>query len=298
MKISEVYDLPGQLPFVDVDVDNDNKLFMDLAAIRHGSGHEPYRTFALDLASSFLDVVTSDILTTGPLGVRAARDKMRFPEPRETRLGLSETGFDGHGGSRFVGALIVQALSENVRALVKVGILKNLDQLPIFVDGVGADFCSDLTTRVIYSALIDFTHDMMRLFPHLAVGAKRVRIRRWDHNLWRWVDSPVELPAPHGRPIVLVPRGWAQGSPLVSARRFHRIGAVGAVQNREATYDQTTGQLLKTPKDEIARRSSHRDIKLANLRETLLEFEDGTDLLEAFDAYVRNWFIQNGKGVA
>lgn len=77
----------------------------------------------------------------------------RFNEASETRLGMAEVGFRGHGAAEDIGERIWTALTTDLDALLEVGILKRLEHLPLFVEGVGKDLTSDVTTRIIFDSL-------------------------------------------------------------------------------------------------------------------------------------------------
>ena len=101
-----------------------------------------------------------------------------FEEPRETRLGYAAAGFSGHGGAAEVGTWIWEALTTELEALLRVGILTQIEDLPLFVEGLAEDITSDLTTRIIFEPLSKFTASMV------AEPCSRLACRIWW--LIRW----------------------------------------------------------------------------------------------------------------
>ncbi|MCR2762400.1 hypothetical protein NQ152_02635 [Microbacterium sp. zg.B48] len=289
-RITDHYQLDGEVPFVDVLIDEDNLLFVDMLAIRLSSGPEPYRATAIAAADSFLAEITGCVLDGSRAATARGRDLLAgFREPWETRFGMSEIGFFGRGGASSIGVSIWEAISTDLQALVEVGMLRRLEHLPVFVEGLGADICSDVTTRVIYAALAEFTREMMVAYPELQREVVEVRAKMWDSSRGEWAYRSVTLPAPEGRALLLVPKQWGRRNPLVTAPRFHNVTALGFVQEAESRYSPTTKQLIKTPKHELARRSDLRPVHESNIRLTLHALQGQADLLDVFDAYVSAW---------
>ena len=176
-----------------------------------------------------------------------------------------------------------------------MGVLKHLEQLPLFVEGIGADICSDLTTRIVLASLADFTTYMMETHPELRDGASQSTTTVWDPISLRWVDRELVLPAPEGRPLLLVPAGWARRNPLMTARRFHGVSVLGYVQDSEAVRSPKTGRLLKSSKDELRRRPDLRDVHEVNVRTTIEALSQNDNLVASFEAYVVDWYRNQGN---
>jgi hypothetical protein len=88
-------------------------------------------------------------------------------------------------GAEDVGAAIWDALSTDAEALVRVGVLTQVEDLPIFVDGVAEDITSDLTTRIVFQPLADFTAEMIARFPRFSSGGHSTEVvprQVWDPN--------------------------------------------------------------------------------------------------------------------
>lgn len=87
---------------------------------------------------------------------------------------MSATGFRGHGGAEVVGSWIWEALNNDVEALVRVGVLKQIEDLPLFVGGVDRDITSDITTRIIFEPLGRFTEHMLNTYPQFTSAEHKV----------------------------------------------------------------------------------------------------------------------------
>lgn len=86
----------------------------------------------------------------------------------------------------------------------KTGILSDLSEMSLYVDGIDRDKISDLTTNIIRSSLVYYTNQQCQLY-NIAVS---------DYNgppLWckqrsNWVSQVVKLPYIHDEPVLLVPK--------------------------------------------------------------------------------------------
>lgn len=294
--ITDYFGIPGDVPFLDIEVDADNLAFLDLHAIRLSTGPEPFRAEALLQADSFMSTIVAYVHAGSGSSFELGRALLsQFSEPWETRLGMSKDGYFGHGGSDGVGADIWDALVTDRRALVEVGLLSQLDRIPLYVSGIGSDITSDLTTRVTYSALAGFTAAMLGEYPQLSYGALPVDAKMWNPETRDWVVRSVELPSANGKPLLLVPRDWARRNPLVTAGRFHKKSVLGHVQDVEATVSSVTGRVTRSPKWALQQRQDLRNVHDSNARVSLSALDSGQDLPSAFEAYLAGWLREQDR---
>lgn len=161
MQVTEHYRIPRPVPFLDVDVGMDKPMFVDPRSIRLARSPQPFAADAVTCMETFFREVARCVVSQRPADRNRGLDLLQhFEEPWETRLGLAAAGFAGHGGADDVGAEIWGSLSTDVRMLVDVGILTQIEDIPLFVEGVAEDITSDLTTRIVFEPLARFTADM------------------------------------------------------------------------------------------------------------------------------------------
>lgn len=293
--ITEYYGISGPVPFIDVDVAADNRLFIDPHAIRLRSG-QPFVNAALECLDTFTDRVTGCILPGTPESVAEGKRLLsRFVEPWETRLGMSRRGFLGHGGAETVGTWIWDVLSDDVEALVRVGVLKQVEDLPLFVEGVDRDITSDLTTRIIYGALALFTAQVLADFPEFSQGLHEVKTfakQVWSAQLGEWIEAEVRLPVVDGRELLLVPFGWARANLLMSAGRFYETSVLTFAQLAQAVVT-SEGKVVKTSKERLKKQAGLERGRATNLAVTMKAFESGQNLLAAFKAFVAQRLPKN-----
>ena len=216
---SEYYGIKDEtLPFLNLPVYNDTPLFLDPHRIRMATGPEPFRAAAVLAHDSYLRTLGDLVLA----GAMDARDILQhISEPKETRLGMSVAGCHGHAANEILGQMIWYAVSNDLQAFWHLGILRHLEDLPIFVKRIGDDVMSDIATRVAFEALAEFTVACMREYPELRSKGTTVKSYWvWDSSSCAWAMKQYELPIIDGIAVILVPTGWVGASVLGNAGRF------------------------------------------------------------------------------
>ena len=297
--ISDYYEIPHPVPFIDIETSADNRLYVDPHAIRLSTSPQPFADRAVRCLDTFAEQVTDSIITGTPMMMlRGQQLLQRFVEPWETRLGMSRYGFQGHGGAEVVGTWIWDVLTNDVEALVRVGVLKHIEDLPLFVDGVDRDITSDITTRIIFDALAQFTEKVVHQYPQFTAGIHQVRSftkQIWSADELNWVDVEVNLPVAGGRALLLVPEGWARPTLLMSGRRYYETSVLSFAQLERAVVG-STGKLIKTPKHRLRSETALRRVRGTNRAITMRAFENGEDLLAAFKEFVSSRFDESDGG--
>lgn len=291
MRISEYYGLPdpGDLPFVDVNVHKDNRLYVDPRAIRLDPTTATYVEHAKASMTTYFNVVSTSIRRGDEVSrARALTLLQDFTEPWQTRLGMAADGFHGHGGAGEVGRWIYDTLTTNADALWRIGSLTQLEDIPVFVPGIGADITSDLTTRIVFGALVDFTAHVMDAYPQFTTAPHRVATvttRVWDPHTSRWREAQVQLPVVNGKELLLVPRTWVQRDLLIRAPRYYGVSVLGYIQETE-TVHTAEGVELKPTKEELRQRPNLSGTRGFILDTTLKAGDHGINLMREFKIFV------------
>lgn len=291
MRISQYYQFPApaNLPFVDVNVLQDNRLFLDPRAIRLDTGHAPHVDQAKRAMTTFIDEVRSCVLSPDPFtqarGLKLLQD---FSEPWQTRLGLAANGFRGHGGAENVGRWIWDALNTNAGAFRRVALLAQLEDIPLFVEGIANDITSDLTTRIVFQALVDFTAQMLNTYPEFSTGKHTLKTGPacvWDSHNRTWRDTPAHMPVANGKELLLVPRTWVTRSLLIHPRRYYEVSVLDYIQDLETVYLKD-GEPFTPRKEDLKARPDLPRTRDFLLNTTLKAADDGVNLLRRFKTFV------------
>lgn len=202
MRVSEwagLLNRQAELDFVDIDTARDTRLFVDPYAIdirQDAWSHE----CSQHLRSFFNALITA--LRDGE-DARAEHLASNLHESNETFLGLSRGRPQGRGIGRDQARQILDALRQS-RA-VQTGLLSELAETELFIEGIGSDKISDLTTNIIRGPLLAYTRKEaelwgMTLTPNVALSPI------WDPNREDWVQAPRETIVVEGKPVILVPK--------------------------------------------------------------------------------------------
>ena len=217
MRISEwagLHNRQAELDFVDVDISRDTRLFVDPYAIdirNDAWSHE----CSQHLRSFFNALITA--LRNGE-DARAEHLASNLHESNETFLGLSRGRPQGRGIGQDQARQILDALRQS-RA-VQTGLLSELAETELFIDGIGSDKISDLTTNIIRGPLLAYTRKEaglwgMTLTPNVALSPV------WDPNREDWVQAPRETIVVAGRPVILVPKFSVRKVLTLNSQEFY-----------------------------------------------------------------------------
>lgn len=217
-RVSEYFSLgvqQGGLDFVDVDVVGDVPVYLDPTAIRVQSG-DWVEACATSLYTFF------DELLTAIRGGDVARIQMLiYPlsEPNETHLGVSQGRSRGRSlGSHKKADELIAALRRS-RA-IKSGLIEDLEDTVLFVDGIGADILSDITTCVIRKQLIEYTVSQSN-FHNIPLQTQDSGMV-WDSGTRSWSSDFIDLPRGPQDKLLLVPKAVVRMHPTYEKGEFYR----------------------------------------------------------------------------
>lgn len=287
------YKIDEPVPFVDVDVDVDTRLFVDPRVIRLQHSPQPFVNLANRCTETFFAEITRCAMSQEPADRHRGIDLLQqFGEPRETRLGMTVNGAAGHGGADDIGESIWRELTSEVGLLLRVGKLQEIELLPLFVPGVGNDITSDLTTRIVFEPLAMFTTAVVEQFAEFRSRGQTVKAFErpvWEPDRLEWTRKTLVLPVANGRPLVLVPQSWVSRSLLMTPGRYYETSVLSYAQDELAV--SVGGKVLKSPKWALKRLPSLTRSRATNRDVTLRAHANDTDLIGIFTEFVDSRYI-------
>lgn len=188
-----------QLDFVDVNTERDTPVYVDPFAME--IRNDIWAAQASECIRNFFREVL-DAIRDGD-DERARGLMSHLNEPGETYLGVSKTEPQGRGVGRIQSASLIRAIA-NSKAY-KSGLLTDLSEMALYVDGVDRDKISDLTTNIIRRLLVEYTQQQCVLH-HVQTALYRDSPPMWDVTMRNWVAARVELPFIDKQPVMLVPK--------------------------------------------------------------------------------------------
>lgn len=227
MKISSIYKIKKKQPeldFVDIDINKDIPLFIDphFLACRTDAWSQKATKSIRSFFQHLLHLLSEKEYDEARLFFS------HLTEPNETCLGLSK----GSPKGRSVNKEDIKEIFDNLikSNALKSGLVEDLEDSLIFVDGVGRDKLSDMTTNIIRNHLITYTQDQAKLwgFP-LQSGAQSGFI--WDVESLTWKSLYTDVLVVKGRRILLVPKGIVSYCDDYTPEKYHRHFVLNFLQN-------------------------------------------------------------------
>lgn len=204
-----------ELDFVDINLNSDMPLFLDSSFIK--CRKDEWSEGAASTIISFFDHLLSLITNSQ---IKEAREIFQnFKEPNETRLGLSKNRPIGKG----VGSEKAEAIFKNIlkSQAAQTGLLEDLEDCHLFIEGFGPDNLSDMITNIIKLDLINYTQVQAKnwnipLTPNVATG------QYWDKVNLEWTESYSDMIVYKDKPIILVPKTAVVRKSLYSPYNYHQ----------------------------------------------------------------------------
>jgi hypothetical protein len=267
--------------FINVHVERDNRIFLDPSAIRNSRGN--YARRAQRTLENFFDEVLR-CRRSGSASVQAKGLSLlqNLHEPNETRLGMSRVGVQGHGFGDDLGGVLWDELGAN--AACRTAAVSRLEDIKLFVKGVGDDLISDMATRVAYKVLADFTADMVAKHPQLTSrGTTTFTATVWNTTNKDWDAATVTLPNVPPHPLLLVPLGWVYWRMLLDPTAYYNRHATGTLQEEES-FVGGDGRIIKPTKASL--KQAHPDVRRLNDSQTVKYIQQGQNLVERYRAEI------------
>lgn len=185
----------------------DTKLFIDPLLISHDRHIKFSKNATTNFRNYFENVVKllKAIRKPGDIAWRQAAAHLALREVKWTCLGYGSSSIRGRRSDRTITIRLVKTAKEIIDLGVEDPELFAL--LPLFEEGVGPDFISDLTTIAILPNLAEFTADICG-----DLGVKTTKFKIKD-IVYRLPQNPTEK---RSSPVLLVPRDILRALPVAS----------------------------------------------------------------------------------
>jgi hypothetical protein len=173
-------------------------------------------------------------------------------EPNETHLGLSRGRPAGRGMGSGLAEDMWEALGKS--DATATGLLQDLEDTVLFIDGIGHDRISDITTNIVREPLIEFTQDAATYY-----GIPLVRdigsARCWNSSLQRWEVSYVDLPKVGTGPLILVPKCLVRRRPTFDPGEYLDHHILPILQEEELQAGGALVEVLKNGRQRVTKKA-------------------------------------------
>jgi hypothetical protein len=156
-RVSTFYNLGRDqtaLDFVDVPIGNDAPIFLDPSRLRTLDTF--WASDCVSLLQHFFERLLDQIKTDSESAGLVMLDGLR--ERNEFHLGFSTGQSAGRAFGKEFSLKLWKALSRSTAS--KSGLLKDIEDACLFIEGVGSDRISDAVCNIIRGPLIQYTQDM------------------------------------------------------------------------------------------------------------------------------------------
>jgi len=227
MKISQIFNLnksQGELDFVDIDILKDIPLFIDpffISLRKDNWSIETSRTIR-DFFQKVIDFIRQN-------NIRDGKELFsHLHEPNTTCLGMSR----GIPMGRGVGFGDTNDIFESIvrSRAVQTGLIQDLEDNLLFVEGFGKDKLSDMTTNIITNHLIEYTQKQCNLH--------NIQLTRdvpsgfyWNRRACQWEQNYTEMLVVNNRRILLVPKGIVSFCNDYTPSRYYNHFVLNFMQN-------------------------------------------------------------------
>jgi hypothetical protein len=241
MRVSDFFALgvsQGGLDFVNIDVVGDVPVYVDPHALRMQSGD--WAEGCAVLIASFFAELLEAIGSDDDGRVHALISPLS--EPNETHLGVSVGRSNGTSlGSHKKADELVAHLSKS-RAIAS-GMVEDLEDTALFVDGIGTDILSDIATCLIRRPLITYTQGQAKL--HEIPLAAQYLGYEWDASSAHWTDGgAVNLPRGPEGPLLFVPRSIVRARMTLDKDKYF-VGYIRPIYEEEELSKGTASAFVR-----------------------------------------------------
>lgn len=240
-----------ELDFVDINLEKDQPLFIDPYAI--AMRNDEWSRRCNYHIVSFFQTVINKIRSGDHEYVKKILDQLH--EPNETCLGLSTNNPKGRGVSGKQAMALYEKLVASQAA--KSGVLSELAECDLFIDGIGRDKISDITTNILRELLIEYTQAQCKLWG-IQLNGDVASGKMWDPEQQIWYSDYVKLPIIEGKKIILVPKYAVRRRTLLDSQNYYNHHVLNFLQEEHLNANTRLVQLLKNG----TRRVTKKDLKV------------------------------------
>jgi hypothetical protein len=249
--VTEYYGLnlrQSQIDFVNVDVTNDSPLVIDprsFLSLPSVWGHE-----CLASVQGYFQYVIELIKEGSHEKAKYALSELS--EPNETHLGYSKGRSRGSGMGEHLAEELWKALSKS--SAVSRGLIQELEDTALLVDGIGPDRVSDITTNLIRRQLLDFTREACEYYG-IPMEDDVVSGALWNPSRLAWESEFCRRPIADGKPLLLVPKSIARLHLSYSPDEYFNNYVLDYLQEKEVGAGGTLAKVIRSGSAYVTKKS-------------------------------------------
>lgn len=235
------------LDFVDVPIGNDIPVFLDPSRLR--SLETVWASECTSLMQHFFQMLLQHISANNKnAGIKMLEG---LSEKNEFHLGFSKGRSQGSGiGSQFADRFWIALTNSKAGTS---GLLRDLEDACLFIEGVGPDRISDATCNIIRGPLIKYTQDMCRYYG-IPMQSRVPSGPVWNAQTGKWEDGLVELPVTDYGVLLLVPKIMVRHRFVYDSHNYYTHYLLPAMQENEKTLNTGLVHTLKNGNKRVTKK--------------------------------------------
>ncbi len=288
MKISDHFQLnktQAELDFVNIDIHKDTPLFIDPFFLN--LRQDKWSIEASRTVRSFFQFILELIRKN-----KVAQAKHQFThlhEPNSTCLGLSKGKPRGRGIGRDNTDDIFDSIIQS--KAVQTGLIRDIEDNFLFVDGFGKDKLSDMTTNIIRKHLINYTVDQCVLHG-IALRQNVPSGFYWNGQNCQWESEYCEMLIIDNTKILLVPKSIVSFCKDYTPDNYYQHFVLNFLQNEHLQMNSVFVKNRKSGKRYVTKKDLKEEHPLS--KEFLREFtRKHPEILEKFKKSTKTYPLRN-----
>ena len=261
----DVEDGHASLDFIDIDINDDTKLFLEPTLIE--CVDDEWYKICAEKINSFFDELFFQYEINNKKNILELLDCAH--EPNETKLGLGSKESIKKGGRGNTAEKLYEVFSEIIdKKLLDKGLVKNPMDLCVFVHDFAEDGMSDLVTNIIRKELNEFTINQCEKHG-VELEDKLLNIgKSWNNETKSWEDVIERALTINGKCVLLVPKNIVRRKYIYSVEQYMSRKILEHRQNYhvindtslvEHTTDKNGNDIIKKPSKKLVRREDVGD---------------------------------------
>ncbi|NDL01019.1 hypothetical protein [Photorhabdus bodei] len=234
------------LDFVDIPLDTDLCLFIDPTAIRglKSEWGQDLIECLQDYFSKILEKIKEGDDETAFYLLSSLRESNSF------HLGYSKGKSGGKAlGDKSADEILISLKSSNA---AKSGLLKDLEDTALTIDGVASDRISDSVCNILKLFFIEYTQHISKFYGVKLEESEKIKV--WDDEKNKWISKKFLLPRGVDGSVILIPKILARYGIAYSHKTFYNRYIMPSLRNEHLSLNSALVETLKSGKRRVTRK--------------------------------------------
>lgn len=241
------------LDFLDVHIDKDLPVFVDPSALR--TLRSEWAHHCVSLLQTYFETVLAAMRRGDHVKAKALLACLS--ERNEFHLGFSKRASRGHALGPVSAERIWKSLTSSKAATS--GLLQDLEDTVLFVEGVGPDMLSDAVCNIIRGPLIKYTQQACGYYGiPLTPGVDSGPV--WNPQAEQWETNLIDLPVAKTGPVILVPKVIVRVSQTYGADEYYRHFLMPVLQQHHKDINSQFVHVLRSRKNKGKKKVYKKDL--------------------------------------